>query len=126
MGQFAGINYIKSQALSASTDYVGPWIPMSSLTGVAINAGWTGAALTGSLKIQTTNDPANLTAIPALDYPNSSFAVSGPGNWGWDITDLHAGYCRLVYTHTSGTGVLNANYTAKGPQNGPQGWGPTA
>lgn len=125
MSQFGLTQYLKNQALSASTDFAGGWILLTGLTGIAINAGWTGGALTGTLKVQTTNDPNNLTDIPPLDYPNSVYAVSGPGYWGWDITELHSGYCRLYYTHTSGTGAINANYVAKGPFTGPPGWGPT-
>jgi hypothetical protein len=84
------------------------------LTGINLMAAWTGSPV-GSLKIQTCNDPNNLTNIPPLDYPGSSYAVNGAGNWGWDITDIHSAYVRLYYTHTSGAGNLWANYTAKGP-----------
>jgi hypothetical protein len=64
----------------------------------------------GTLKLQISNDDTNWT-----DYTGSSEAISGAGNFAWNIINIGFQYVRLVYTRSSSTGSLSATVSGKGP-----------
>lgn len=72
----------------------------------------------GILKLQISNDfaPTNPTQTITnwSDYTGSQVAVTGSGNWAWNIEPLGFRWLRLAYVPTSGTGTLNAIAVAKG------------
>ncbi len=74
----------------------------------AIQAVWTGAPV-GSLALLISND-----GVTYSSYTGSSTAVSGAGNFMWNLASCGFNYIKLQYTFTSGTGVLNASSSYKG------------
>lgn len=72
------------------------------------------AAISGSLKLQASNDFVNSNSIVNwVDVPSSSNAVSGNSAFLWNISQAYYRWLRIVYTHTSGSAVLDANYNLK-------------
>lgn len=82
--------------------------PMIGIALSAIQAVWTGSPV-GTLKLQISNDNVTYT-----DYTGSSTAVSGAGNFIWNLLDVGYRYIRVAYTAASGSGTLNANISIKG------------
>lgn len=79
-----------------------------------IQAVWTGTP-NGSFKVQICGDADEVTPTNWGDYPDSTVAVTGAaGSHHWDIVKTGASWARLVYTNTSGTGVLNVRSNLKG------------
>lgn len=93
----------------------------------AIQASWSGTPV-GSLKLQISNDivpvdpsdtnlvgtdPAGLV-VNWSDYTGSTVAVSGPGNFTWNLVYVGYRWIRLVYTSSSSVGTINATFSGKG------------
>ena len=82
-------------------------INVDQIYGVAIQAVFTGTP-TGTFKLQASCDPALIhNAQPEApsnwsDIPNSSYTVSGAGNYAWNMFEIMYSYIRLVYTDASG------------------------
>lgn len=97
------------------------------LSMMSYDVSWTGAAPVGTLSVQvsntysqnadgTTRNAGNWTTLilNVGGTPATTIPVSGsPGNVFIDIDELGAYAIRLVYTRTSGTGILNAVIAAK-------------
>ncbi len=103
-------------------------IKLDSLYLVAVAAVWTGGTAAGTLKIQFSEDDpsfgdgdditgwhdaiANGCVVPA-----TAVTVAGAGSQLWEIGGnggVPHKWMRLVFTRTSGTGVLEAKFNAKG------------
>lgn len=91
-------------ALPAAGEVDSPSMTVRDVVTGHVQASWTGAALTGTLKIQTSLDPVN---IGWTDFPGP-VAISGPGNAAWNMQNIGFCFMRLVYLPTSGIGVINA------------------
>lgn len=79
---------------------------------IGIQAVWTGSPV-GTLDVQVSLDPTNLgwQSVPFTPTPT---APSGSAGSDWfEINQSPAGYVRLVYTRTSGTGALSAKIALK-------------
>lgn len=92
-----------NQALGA-VEVDGPTLNTGPTEFMSIQAGFTGATLTGNLQIQTSNDPINIGWTP---FPGT-VPVSGPSTAMWNIPKVGYAFVRLVYLPTSGTGTINA------------------
>lgn len=83
----------------------------------SIQANFTGSPV-GSLKLQITNDDPNIVGSSNVvwsDYSGSSTAVSGSGNFLWNLLSNGYNFVRVVYTFISGTGSLSVTASGKGP-----------
>lgn len=74
-----------------------------------IQAAFTGAPV-GSIKLQGSNDPV---LLGYTDIEESITAITAPGSYMVNVEFPGYSYVQLVYTPTSGTGVLNAKINAK-------------
>lgn len=83
-------------------------IDTSRITSVVFYAKWTGSPV-GSIKLQVSIDDVNY-----VDLPSSSQAVSGAGDFMWNVTDTNYDKIKVVYTFTSGSGTLNVQANGKG------------
>lgn len=85
---------------------------LSQDAGYSLQIVLSGAALTGSLKLQASNDNSTWT-----DIAGSSQAVSGitSANYLWNYDAQYYQHVRAVWTYTSGTGsVVSSKMTTKG------------
>lgn len=107
--------------MSASINSVG--IILDQIPLASIHAVWTGSPV-GTLKLQVSNDlvkiPVSGSADMAAnvvnwtDYTGSSQAVSGAGDFMFNLLSNGYYWIRLVYTRSSGTGTLNVTFSGKG------------
>lgn len=63
----------------------------------------------GTIKLQSSVDGSTY-----VDYPGSSFAVSGTGSFIWNVTEVMFSNFQVVYTRTSGTGTMDVFMRYKG------------
>jgi hypothetical protein len=124
--RFAPVQIVTNQSMTTSFNSIG--IDCNQHALASIQAEWTGATATGTLKLQISDDivPVQPTtgnpvgANPAgevvnwSDYTGSTTTVSGPGNFMWNMVYVGFRWVRLVYTSSSGTGTLNATFAGKG------------
>lgn len=73
----------------------------------AVVAAWTGSPV-GTLQLYGSVD--QLQYIPM----GTAVAVSGAGNYGWDVVETGFQFFQLVYTKNSGSGTLAVSFGAKG------------
>lgn len=73
-----------------------------------IQAVWTGSPV-GTLILQISNDNVTFS-----DYTGSSTAVSGAGDFMWNLLDIGYQWIRVKYTRVSGTGSLTVTLSYKG------------
>lgn len=87
----------------------------------SMQAVFTGAPA-GTMKLQISNDMVSVApngqspeanVINWTDYTGSSVAVSAAGNFVWNALDVGYRWVRMVYTPSSGTGVLNVTFCGK-------------
>lgn len=123
--RFAGVQILSNASMLSNINSIG--IDVSQMALASIQAEWTGAPV-GSFKLQISNDilpPAPSTSNPVgpdpaanvrnwSDYTNSTTAVSGSGNFTWNMVYVGYRWVRLVYTATSGTGSVSAAFSGKG------------
>lgn len=86
-------------------------ITVSYQDNVGIQVTWTGTP-TGVIEVDGSNDGTNfysLTFNPAISQP-----AGVAGGFLLDINQFPFAYIKLLYTKTSGTGVLDAYLVAKG------------
>lgn len=83
-------------------------VDLSKTNGYSIYAKWTGSPV-GIVKLQASLDNVNF-----VDIIDSSSAVSGAGDILWEVTTAFYDKVKLVYTRTSGSGVLNVQINGKG------------
>lgn len=98
-------------------------IPLEQIFGYAMQAVWTGTP-NGTLKLQASSDaPARGGTSDGTpdeianwsDITSSSVAITGSaGNYMWNVDAAFYRWVRLVYTNTSGVGVLNVKVSVKG------------
>lgn len=108
-------------AASIAVDANSNPIPMEQEEMCAIQAVWTGTPV-GNFTIEVSCDDGALTpsGVPTgitnwSTYTGSTVAAGGAdGDFTWLIADLPVKWIRLKYTHTSGTGTLNARLNGKG------------
>lgn len=100
---FAGASSVSTGASATSDSQQLNWA-----FGYALCATYTGSTA-GTLKLQASVD--NITFV---DIDGSSVTVSTAGNSLWNVTDVMYGYFRLVFTRTSGTGLLSGEILYKG------------
>ncbi len=105
---------------SMTTQVISKVTIIQNLSQIGYDISWTGAPV-GTFSVQVSNtytqngagivqNPGNWTTLTLSTVPMASGA---PGNGYIDIDALSAYAIRLVYTPTSGTGVLNATICAK-------------
>ncbi len=105
-----------SQAV-LNADYHSPALMLNQDIGFAIQANWSGSPV-GTMKIQVSEDynPGTPTSGGAAnagnwsDYPGSIQNTAGVATLHWDITQTMAQWARVVFTFTSGTGILSSSY----------------
>lgn len=88
---------------------------LDQIIGYAVQCVCTGSPV-GTLKLQVscdlTDDKTRIVNWDDLD--SSSTAISAAGITTYNVDMQYYKWFRLVYTRTSGSGVLNAVYNAKG------------
>lgn len=90
-------------------------ININQIVVFAMQAIWTGSPV-GTLAIQGSNDYV-ATAADVVNWStlsNTQVTVNGAGNFLWNATEMGMYWVRLVYTFTSGSGTLTANFVGKG------------
>lgn len=100
---------------------------VQKLSMIAYQINWAGAAPVGAISVEASNDfslnadgsvrnAGNWTAVPLAFNNTNAFSVPLTGAAGSGVVDIDAMgmyALRLVYTPTSGTGVLQAIINAK-------------
>lgn len=89
-------------------------IDVRTVYGFSIQFKYTGSPV-GTMTIEATDDEI----VPAVSQnwvtvAGSSVAVSGSGDWIYNVADSNLGSVRLKYTFSSGTGTLTAKIVTKG------------
>ena len=87
--------------------------PLNQVYGYSIAAIYTGSPV-GSLKLQGSNDPDSANVTNWDDIDDSAQAVSGAGIGMWNYNGAFYLWVRVVYTFTSGSGLLNLIVNSKG------------
>lgn len=84
---------------------------VTNAAGFSIQSVWSGSTAVGTQFVQASNDMTNW-----VDIPNSTLPVTGSsGSNMWNTTGkVNYNYARLVYTSTSGDGIINATMESKG------------
>lgn len=109
---------MSTTVLSNGVDLQQEWI-------YAIQANWSGSAI-GELKLQASND--NVVVGPTGTNPsvnvvnwatiagtaNSTSVQAGSSSFLWNVQYPGYRWVRVVFTASSGTGTLGANYFGKG------------
>lgn len=104
------------KAADASQNQNSQVIDASQLFKGSAQAVVTGTAA-GTLKVQVSNDnyiPAKAPPTHWNDLSGSSVAIAGAGNYLIPQVDLCYQWLRLVFTNTSGTGTITANFKGNG------------
>jgi antitoxin (DNA-binding transcriptional repressor) of toxin-antitoxin stability system len=77
----------------------------------------TPAALSGSFKLQASNDyNPKINPVAAgtwSDITGSTVAAAGSGSFGWNVSDVYYAWVRLVWTFADGTGNVSATTCVK-------------
>lgn len=94
---------------SMGADITSSAMPVTQGQIAAIQAVWTGGSALGTLTLRISND--NVTYS---DYTGSATAVSGAGDFLWNLISCGFNYVKVKYTRTSGTGTLNVTSSYKG------------
>lgn len=101
-----------------SADVQSAVLSLLQMYGYAIQAEWTGASLTGTVKLQASIDyqPANPAANGTWsDIPGSAQAISGPGSFLWNVEGAFYPYVRAYFVYGSNSGSITFLQCAKGP-----------
>lgn len=85
-------------------------VDVSQFVGFSIQCVYTGSP-NGALKIQVSNDDEDPTNWD--DLANSTVTITTSGSETYIVADVFYNFIRLVYTYSSGSGVLNAKLVAK-------------
>lgn len=75
----------------------------------SISVNISGADVAGTLKLQA----RNITTENWIDVADSSQAVASSEDHIWSVVNASYRYVRPVFTYTSGTGNITANYVIK-------------
>ena len=105
--------YQLDKATSMNASFNGTPIAVLDRNGYSVIGAWTEslAALVGTVKLQASND-FDPTVQPNVagtwtDITGSAVSVSGSGSYGWNVSDVHYAWVRVVWTSTSGQGTMN-------------------
>jgi hypothetical protein len=117
-GNMTGSNTLNSPALS-----------LRHIQGYSIQAVYStlaAAGVTGSIKLQCSNDPAStnhtnptnrVSNWTDINGSTQAIQVSGSNNTVvWNVGGAYYSWVRVQYTNTSGSGSLDLRATGKGPQ----------
>lgn len=94
----------QDQAATVTSDV----LKIRSLLGVSIQVDH--GNVTGTLVLQSSNDGVTYYNVQGVSFA----AISGSGGEVIEIGNLRSQYYRLVYTHSSGTGLLKVTPFLKG------------
>lgn len=86
-------------------------IDLTAQNMVSIQAVWSGSPV-GSIGLEFTNSLAGTPTWTPVD--DTAQDVNGAGSYGRNCYNIAYPYLRVVYTKTSGTGILNASAYNKG------------
>lgn len=124
--KFVPIQIMNNVSMTTSGNSTG--VDCNQIALASIQASWTGSTAAGTLQLQISNDivpvdpstsnpvgpdPAGLV-VNWSNYTGSQTAVTGSGNFTWNLVYVGFRWIRLQYTATSGTGVINATFSGKG------------
>lgn len=123
--RFAPVQMATNQSMATSFKSTG--IDLNQTVLYSIEAVWTGAPV-GSFNLEVSNDivavaPSATNPVgpdPAANvvnwvtYTGSATAVSGPGNFLWNVLEAGYRWVRVSYTAASGSGSCNIQYSGKG------------
>lgn len=85
-------------------------IEIHFITGYSVQAVWTGAATTGTIKLQQ-----SINGSDWEDVSGSSQAIAGAGSFMWNVANVHYRYFRIVAEETAGNDLtMNTWVYAKG------------
>ena len=96
-----------------SADIISSALDLSFVRFGSIHAVFTGSP-NGSLSLEFSNDIIEVGSDPSsavvnwTAYSGSSYSLSSSGQYMFNISNMGYRWLRLVYTATSGSGVLNA------------------
>jgi flagellar basal body P-ring protein FlgI len=93
-----------------SGDLTGPSTNIQNLDNIGYQINMTGT-MTGVFSVQVSADNTNWVSLTL--NPPLSVASGSPTNIYADINQISAPWIRLIYTHTSGSGTVNAFITGK-------------
>lgn len=102
------IHFLQSQPANALIE--GETIPIQSATNFNVQILWVGAC-NGTVKLQWSNNGINWSDIP--DSSQATGGISGSHSIDYDSAGFE--FVRVVYTHTSGIGVIAAIGNIKQP-----------
>jgi hypothetical protein len=113
------VQILTAQSMGAT--FTSPITEIKLQDNVGIQLNWTGAPV-GTFDVQVSMDHkqdanGNVTVVGnwiSLALSPAIIAAAVPDTAYIDLNQLSAPYIRVVYTRTSGTGVLNMFITAKG------------
>lgn len=97
---------VNNQSMTSS--FLSPTIQVVQGQISSIQASWTGSPV-GSLQLLISNDDVVYSV-----YTGSVTAVSGAGNFLWNLLSCGFNYIKVQYTSTSGTGSLTITTSYKG------------
>lgn len=82
---------------------------INQMLAYAVHGVYTGAGADGTLETQASNDGTNWILIAGTQA-----VVAGPGQYMVNVENAGYKFARVVFTFSSGTGLLNVRITAKG------------
>lgn len=91
-----------------TTNLTSPSVDLSKIVGYCVYAKWTGSPA-GAIKLQASLDDTNF-----VDIQYSEQAISGAGDFMWNVSNAFYDKVRVVFTFSGGTGTLNAQINGKG------------
>ena len=91
-----------------SQDITSTTVDLSKTVGYAIYAKWTGAPA-GTIKIRVAVNEVNF-----VDLPNTERTITVADDFMWNVKDVYYDKVQVVFTRSSGTGVLNVQINGKG------------
>jgi hypothetical protein len=103
---------LDAQAITGTSTYTSAALDLSHCLGFTVLLVVASTA-TGTAKLQGSMDGTTW-----FDLPNSgataNIAVSGAGNYLWNVADAFYPYVRVSYTNSTNSGTLSARINAKG------------
>ena len=84
-------------------------IDLGDMLDYSISVNFTGSNVVGSLKLQARNTESE----DWIDIADTTQAVTASGGHIWSVVNAGYRYVRPVWTYTSGTGNITANYIIK-------------
>lgn len=105
-----GRQIVRDEAILSTATYNSPAIDIQSFKGYSVQANITaGGAITGTFKLQCTNDGTNW-----VDVADSERSITAVGVLMLNVAEAYYDKFRAVYISTSGAITLNLYIQAKG------------